>query len=75
MNHFSQQLNMSHISQCKPLVRLAFGGGLIAQRWDDQDGAAFGLPLPVSDFPVSDFHYLYLGFPKGNVPTSVETLI
>ncbi len=22
MNHFSQQLNMSHISQCKPLVQL-----------------------------------------------------
>ncbi len=22
MNHFSQQLNMSHISQCKPLAAL-----------------------------------------------------
>ncbi len=22
MNHFSQQLNMSHISQCKPLVQV-----------------------------------------------------
>ncbi len=25
MNHFSQQLNMSHISQCKPLAGFVLG--------------------------------------------------
>ncbi len=33
MNHFSQQLNMSHISQCKPLVL----DGALASRAEDQD--------------------------------------
>ncbi len=27
MNHFSQQLNMSHISQCKPLGTYKYLGG------------------------------------------------
>ncbi len=33
MNHFSQQLNMSHISQCKPLVYVTdeTGGATAAQ--------------------------------------------
>jgi len=31
---------------------------VIAQRWDDQEGAVFGLPLPVSGFPI-----LHLPFP------------
>ncbi len=37
MNHFSQQLNMSHISQCKPLVAnelvAAVLAAIIAEAW------------------------------------------
>ncbi len=41
MNHFSQQLNMSHISQCKPLGRERCGRNDARKRQNiDTDGTA-----------------------------------